>query len=108
MGTVFDVVQASKKAADRAAWTRSALEKGYKVGPPNAGEMDAFLRVLEGDAVAYEEVYRPARVPERPFKLAGEDERDALVRINEAMKKRREAQGVKKGAQPVVIGGPPD
>lgn len=70
--------------------------------------MAEFLRLLEADSVVYEQVYRPARAPQRPFKLPGEDEKDALVRINEEMKKRKEAQKNKVGAQPVVVGWPPD
>lgn len=106
VGVVFDAVQASKTARDRGAWTRAALERGYRLPPPDAGEMGAFLRLLEADHAQVNTIYRPTPVRERrPFQLPGESERDAVVRLNEEMRRKREeeATGKKEGVLATVM-----
>ena len=109
VGRVLEAVSAARGARSAAGFVVAALEKGWTaLPPPDPGEVAALVGRLEAEreraAKAHGTGYRPTGGLLEAYRRPGDaDDREAVVRFNEEVKRKRAEEEASKAPAPLSL-----
>lgn len=96
VGQVIAVVQQARLQKNPGGWAKIAFEKGWEIPDPSGKEVDELIALLKGDVDRLNVHFMSGNFVRNasikiPPRLPGEDERSWMVRVNDELKRRKEA-----------------